>query len=219
MSADDLSAHVMRALSPSAVSTMLETDVVLVADVSSQLIGFVQFGPVRESPSPGAHAELRRLYVQDTFQSQGIGSRLMNAALAHPVLAEAETVSLDVWEQNEGAQRFYSRYGFRPAGTRPFTVASGAETTLDIIMVRIRSLGSGISGWEQPVEVFIRSGQSQTVVGIDWKPHSRRAITGSTRVARRAGRQQASRVASSKRAATPAKAQRATTRGTSETPH
>ena len=60
----------------------------------------------------------------------------MQAALAHPILANARLIALDVWMQNEGAQRFYRRHAFEPVGTRTFTVASGPETTPDIIMVR-----------------------------------------------------------------------------------
>lgn len=82
------------------------------------------------------HAELRRLYVHPDFQRRDIGSALMSTALAHPILATARLIALDVSVQNEAAERFYRRFGFEPAGTRTFTVASGAETTPDIIMVR-----------------------------------------------------------------------------------
>lgn len=44
--------------------------------------------------------EVRRLYVDATFQNRGIGARLMAAALALPDLQEAAAIVLDVWEHN-----------------------------------------------------------------------------------------------------------------------
>ncbi len=61
---------------------------------------------------------------------------LMEAALEHPRLKSAERIFLDVWEYNYGAQRFYQRHGFKVIGGRRFYVESGAETSLDLIMVR-----------------------------------------------------------------------------------
>ena len=135
-SAEDLRSHIDRELSPRVFTRILEQDVVLVAELSGRLVAFAQFGAAPASAEPRVDAELRRLYVHPAFQQQGIGGRLVGAALSHPILANARLIALDVWEQNEGAQRFYRRYGFKPVGTRKFAVASGAETTPDIIMVR-----------------------------------------------------------------------------------
>lgn len=139
---EDLRSHVERELSPTAVAQILERDVVLVAERRAKLVGFTQFGPtVAAARDASSAAELRRLYVERERQGLGIGSRLTTAALAHPILAGAQRVYLDVWTKNEAAQRFYRRHGFVPVGTRPFAVASGSETTPEIIMVRVRRAG------------------------------------------------------------------------------
>ena len=70
------------------------------------------------------------------FQHAGVGTTLMDAALRHPRLHSAMSISLDVWEHNHGAQRFYRRYGFEVIETRTFAVESGAATSLDFVMVR-----------------------------------------------------------------------------------
>jgi GNAT superfamily N-acetyltransferase len=124
---------VERELLPAAFERILERDVVLIAEQRANLIGFAQFGPaVSASCDPSSAPELRRLYVDSARQGRGIGTRLAVAALSHPVLAGA------LWKKNDAAQRFYRRHGFVPIGTRPFAVASGSETTPEIIMVRVQ---------------------------------------------------------------------------------
>jgi ribosomal protein S18 acetylase RimI-like enzyme len=136
---EDLCCHVECELLPAAFERILERDVVLIAEQRANLIGFAQFGPaVSASCDPSSAPELRRLYVDSARQGRGIGTRLAVAALSHPVLAGAPRVYLDVWKKNEAAQRFYRRHGFVPIGTRPFAVASGSETTPEIIMVRVQ---------------------------------------------------------------------------------
>ena len=139
---EDLAAHVAQNLAPANIARFIAEDVVLVAEVAAGagggLVGFVQFGtagPVY-APESERDQELRRLYVLAEFQNQGAGTLLMQAALAHPQLRHAPSIYLDVWEHNHGAQRFYRRHGFEVIGTRQFEVASGAETSLDLIMAR-----------------------------------------------------------------------------------
>ena len=129
-SADDLSAHLRAKLSPDRFARYIDEDIILVAEVDETLVGYIQFG------DSDAGQELRRLYVASPFQNQKHGSRLMEAALRHPRLANAAFITLDVWEHNQGARRFYERYGFEVIGTRAFTVESGAATDLDFVMAR-----------------------------------------------------------------------------------
>jgi ribosomal protein S18 acetylase RimI-like enzyme len=135
----DLAAHLEKNLSPNNFERMLERDAVLVAEEIGRLIGYVQFGPADPAtlPAQGGDQELRRLYVHADFQNQGVGTRLMNAAVAHPQLRDAERIFLDVWEHNPNAQRFYARFGFEVIGDRSFVVESGAQTSKDLIMVRV----------------------------------------------------------------------------------
>lgn len=134
MSAADLAAHVQNHLSPASFARIVAHDAVLVAEVSGSLVGYAQFGAAHPDSGYGQGAELRRIYVRAAFQNAGIGTLLMQAALHE--LSGAGDIYLDVWEHNHGAQRLYRRFGFEVVGTRTFEVASGAETSLDLIMVR-----------------------------------------------------------------------------------
>jgi diamine N-acetyltransferase len=140
-SPDDLDAHLRENLSEECFERFLGEDVFLLAAIEERVVGFVQFGAVTMPVEAASRTdrELRRLYVHADVQGRGIGTALMTAALAHPQLAGARSIYLDVWERNEGAQRFYRRYGFAAIGTRAFAVASGAATDRDVIMVRRRS--------------------------------------------------------------------------------
>ena len=142
LSAADLTAHVQKHLSPSHFSRIIDEDVVLVAEVEKHLIGYVQFGAAHPSSTPSKDREIRRLYVHPECQNAGVGTSLMDAALRHPRLHGAASISLDVWEHNHGAQRFSRRYGFAVMGTRTFAVESGAATSLEFVMVR-RSAPAG----------------------------------------------------------------------------
>jgi ribosomal protein S18 acetylase RimI-like enzyme len=142
-SASDLASHLKKNLAPSNFSRILNEDTVLVAEEENRLIGYVQFGATSScsNAGPDNDRELRRLYVHRDYQNAGLGKLLMHAALSHPRLMDARNIYLNVWINNNGAQRFYRRLGFEVIGTRVFEVESGAETSLDLIMVRRSSPG------------------------------------------------------------------------------
>lgn len=132
-------AHILEdALSTERVLSYIRDDVVLVNQRDAQLLGFVQLGPTESMVGSiaGPAWELRRLYVLSGHQGRGIGTALMTAGLAHPQIRGADKITLDVWEHNHRARRFYERFGFEVTGRRSFEVASGAETDFDLIMVR-----------------------------------------------------------------------------------
>jgi len=109
----------------------------LVAENGGTLVGYVQFGDVvidGVDAQPGDQ-ELHQLYVDTDAQGRGIGRALMEAALAHPRLATASRVLLQVWDRNAKAVQLYEGLGFRVVGTTTFTIGSG-KTAEDIVMAR-----------------------------------------------------------------------------------
>ena len=138
MLASDLAAHLEANLSPEVFTAILSRDQVIIAEVDGQMAGFAQFGRAGSLAEASRECDraVRKLYVLSDYQNQGIGGALMEAALRQLQREGAGRVFLDVWDQNYGAIRFYERHGFRVIGERPFTVASGAETTPDLVMVR-----------------------------------------------------------------------------------
>lgn len=136
MLAGDLQAHLEKNLALGNIRAFLRDDVVLVAESAGRPVGYAQFGIFAPGALRENAYELRRLYVLSEFQNRGIGSLLLDAALAHPQMQNAREIYLDVWERNHGAIRLYERFGFRVVGRREFAVASGTAADFDLIMVR-----------------------------------------------------------------------------------
>lgn len=61
---------------------------------------------------PAGAMEISRLYVDEGWQSHGLGRKLMDAMLEWIDRDGAAPLYLSVYKFNDGAQRFYERYGF-----------------------------------------------------------------------------------------------------------
>lgn len=133
----DLTAYLEENLSKDCFDRAIEQDTILLAFVDQRMVGFIQFGDVKLPVEPGSESdrEVHRLYVDPSVQSRGVGGQLMDAALEDIRRSGAENIYLDVWERNDGAIRFYRRYGFEIIGAHRIAVESGAPTDRDLIMV------------------------------------------------------------------------------------
>jgi ribosomal protein S18 acetylase RimI-like enzyme len=136
ISHEDVAAHLAEVRSKPSVVAALNNQSILVAESASALVGSVEFGDVaipEVDVRPGDQ-ELRRLYVEPSLQGQGIGRQLMTAALAHPRLAAARRIFLQVWNENEKAIRLYESFGFRRVGTTTFTMAAHVQPELILLL-------------------------------------------------------------------------------------
>ena len=133
---EDLDAHLTANLSEVAIKEILSCDSILVAVDEEKIIGFVQFGQTKGYKEVISDHDwaIKRLYVLRDFQNKGIGSLLMQKSLEFMKENMVKRVFLDVWELNPGAIRFYQRFGFEVVGRLKFEVASGAESSDDLVM-------------------------------------------------------------------------------------
>jgi diamine N-acetyltransferase len=139
LSPEELAAELERTRSEEYFRAALVAQTILVAELDGELVGYVQFGDVtipEVDARPGDRG-LHRVYVDTELQGRGIGRALMDAALSHPRLADAERIYLAVWEENEPAMGLYAGLGFRAAGTTRFTV--GGEAMEDLVLVLDRT--------------------------------------------------------------------------------
>ncbi|MFC0683250.1 GNAT family N-acetyltransferase [Novosphingobium clariflavum] len=98
---------------------------VMLAEADGRLLGFCKLVMTcgwPEHARGGRVIELKQLYTDPDATGQGIGARLMDWALEVAGSHEADEVQLSVWSGNEGAQKFYARYGFAKVADIHFMV-------------------------------------------------------------------------------------------------
>lgn len=93
-----------------------------IAVVGDEPIGYAKLTPLR-APAPCPHPralEMQQLYVLPEWHGRGVADRLTEWALAAARAEGATEVYLTVFDHNERAKRFYSRYGFEEVGRCTF---------------------------------------------------------------------------------------------------
>jgi ribosomal protein S18 acetylase RimI-like enzyme len=78
--------------------------------------------------------EIERIYIRKKYKRQGLGKFLINKGIEIAKEQNKKQVWLGVWEENEGAIKFYKKMGFVENGTHSFFM--GDEEQTDIIMVK-----------------------------------------------------------------------------------
>ena len=103
---------------------------------SSEPIGYAKLRVGKtESCITGANPiELERLYVDKAAIGQGIGAKLMQDCLDRAIAQNHDTVWLGVWEENQRAIQFYTRWQFSTVGSHIFTL--GDDDQNDLLMQR-----------------------------------------------------------------------------------
>ena len=95
------------------------------AERDGALAGYCKLGLTCGWPelARGRHTiELKQLYTAAGATGGGIGSALMDWALAEAHTLGADEVQLSVWSGNSDAQRFYRRHGFAKVADTHFWV-------------------------------------------------------------------------------------------------
>lgn len=87
-----------------------------------------------------AAMEIKRLYVDQAYQGAGLGRQLMDVMLAWISEAGDRPIYLSVYKYNDGAQRFYQRYGF--SEVREITFLVGDHVDPELLYGRPNSAGS-----------------------------------------------------------------------------
>ncbi|MGI8712830.1 MAG: GNAT family N-acetyltransferase [Solirubrobacteraceae bacterium] len=77
-----------------------------------------------------ANGEVAALYVDPPAFRTGVGTALLNTALAHLSAAAAQQVTLWVFTGNARARAFYARYGFAPDGGSDEHISGAPELRL-----------------------------------------------------------------------------------------
>jgi ribosomal protein S18 acetylase RimI-like enzyme len=76
------------------------------------------------NPKPKRPVMLSQLYCAREATGMGLGATLMGWVLAEAREWQADAITLSVYSENYGAQRFYQRYGFRHVADIDFWVGN-----------------------------------------------------------------------------------------------
>jgi ribosomal protein S18 acetylase RimI-like enzyme len=120
------------------------------AELAGETVGYALAGSCRlphpeASPADG---ELKRLYLRPRAQNGGVGARLFETASAWLQRDGPRPIWIGVWSQNDGAQRFYGRYGYEKVGEYGFRV--GATIDHEFILRRAAESSSTPAGVTPP---------------------------------------------------------------------
>jgi ribosomal protein S18 acetylase RimI-like enzyme len=123
----DLATFLEEAFAPAAIAAELANPERLycLAETDGQLAGYCKLGLVCGFPEHARGSrpiELKQLYTDPAQTGKGIGAALMDWALAEARSRGADEMQLSVWSGNDGAQRFYARYGFAKVADVTFRV-------------------------------------------------------------------------------------------------
>ncbi len=89
---------------------------------------------VQQAVTARPTVELSKMYVLPDSHGGAVSAALMQAALDRAAAMAATSVWLGVNQQNQRAQRFYAKHGFKINGTKSFHLGAGVEN--DFVMVR-----------------------------------------------------------------------------------
>lgn len=99
------------------------TDHSFIAVQDSQVVGFVGYGPLRDSYAEKI-GEIYGLYLLPQYQGRGIGRALLRFAVK--ALFDQRKIQLWVLQQNQKAICFYENFGFYEIARQKSTAYGGA---------------------------------------------------------------------------------------------
>lgn len=126
-SAENLNAFLAESLSEPAIAAELANPARLyrLAEADGRLVGYCKIGLTCGFPeyARGANVmELKQLYTDPNATGMGIGGKLMDWAMGEFAARKADEVQISVYAYNDGAHRFYRRYGFDKVADITFRV-------------------------------------------------------------------------------------------------
>lgn len=130
--AEDLAAFLDEVHSEAAVAGDMANEAMLycLAEHAGRLVGYCKMGLKCGWPEHARGTrtiELKQLYTAPGMTGMGIGRMLMDWAIAEARRRGADEMQLSVYSGNEGAQRFYARYGLEKVADITFLVGKQVD--------------------------------------------------------------------------------------------
>lgn len=109
-------------------------NIFMLAFEEDQPLGYARLreGEARPELAGEPAMELARIYAEKEAIGKGVGSALMEAAIAEARQAKKTWIWLGVWEKNDRAIAFYAKWGFEKFATHDFPL--GKDVQCDWLM-------------------------------------------------------------------------------------
>lgn len=107
------------------------------AYAGEELAGYIKLRE-RESPSEldgTSSLEIARIYAIGSMLGKGVGSRMMQHSIELAYQKQKQVIWLAVWEKNQRALDFYTKWGFEIFGKQVFVL--GTDLQKDWLMKKI----------------------------------------------------------------------------------
>ena len=129
---EDLAAFIAEVHSPATVTAEMADPErrYCLAEIDGALAGYCKLAipsTLGEHHRADRPIEIKQLYTAPGMTGRGIGAALMDWAMAEARNHSADAIHLSVWSGNEGAQRFYARYGFAKVADITFRVGEQVD--------------------------------------------------------------------------------------------
>lgn len=105
-------------------------NIFLLAFQGEEAVGYVRMRENNQPPGLGSTSSLEIARIYATMQSigKGVGKILMQKCIDTAARLKKEWVWLGVWEHNQRAIDFYTRWGFEKFGTQVFLLGDDPQT-------------------------------------------------------------------------------------------
>ncbi len=108
---------------------------IFIVEVRNEIVAYTKLkkGKLNQGKFDSRLLQIERFYVEENFQNEEIGSRLMTFCMEWAVLNHFDEVSLEIWEKQEKAIKFYQKMGFRIMKTKEIIGGLGKQVVYEMI--------------------------------------------------------------------------------------
>jgi len=110
--------------------TSAPENIFLAAFIEDELVGYAKLTASAIPPELGdmAAIEIGRIYADQKTIGKGVGKALMEKCIALAMEKNKQCVWLGVWEHNQRAISFYTKFGFEKFGEHDFVLGNDVQT-------------------------------------------------------------------------------------------
>ncbi len=107
----------------------LKENIFFLAYAEDEVAGYIKLRDAKkpEALKDTACLEIARIYVLQKFIGTGVGRLLMHNSIATAIQKHKQVIWLGVWEKNDKAIKFYTRWGFEKFGEWDFMLGNDLQ--------------------------------------------------------------------------------------------